>query len=67
MFDVLENAGGLATPIVTAGNNTLLHWFCYKKENDEHISLLNKLIDRESDINAQNWQKRTPLMIAVKK
>jgi len=66
MFDLLENAGALVSSVVTAGNNTLLHWFCYKKEIDECMSLLKKLIDKEFDINAQNWQQRTSLMIAVK-
>ncbi|CAF0717900.1 unnamed protein product [Adineta steineri] len=66
MFDLLANAGALDSSIVTVDKNTLLHWFCYTKENDKQISLLEKLIKKGYDINAQNWQRRTPLIIAVK-
>ncbi|CAF0858678.1 unnamed protein product [Rotaria sordida] len=66
MFDLLENAGGLYTSLVINSGNTLLHWFCCKKENDEHINLLNKLIEKGCDINAKNSHGQTPLMFAVK-
>lgn len=66
MYDLLEKSGALSCSIVTGGDNTLLHWFCYKKENDKQINLLNKLIDKGCDVNAQNWEQRTPLMIAAK-
>jgi len=66
MYDLLENAGALSTSIVTGGDNTLLHWFCYKKGNDEQINLFKKLLDKGCNINAQNWEQQTPLMIAVK-
>ncbi|CAF2530370.1 unnamed protein product [Rotaria sp. Silwood2] len=66
MFDLLENVGAVCNPLVTNGGNTLLHWFCYKKENDEHTSLLNKLIEKSCNINAKNSNGRTPLMLAVK-
>jgi hypothetical protein len=66
MYDLLENAGALTSSIVTIGDHNLLHWFCYKKENDKKINLLNKLLDKGCDINAENWEKRTPLMIAAK-
>jgi hypothetical protein len=66
MFDVLEKAGGLENISITDGGYTLLHWFCYKKENDESISLLEKLIEKGSDVNAVNWDERTPLMSAAK-
>jgi hypothetical protein len=65
MYDLLENAGALSCSIKTGGDNTLLHWFCYKKENDQQINLLKKLLDKGCDINAQNWEQRTPLMIAA--
>ena len=66
MFDVLEDAGGLKDISVTDGGYTLLHWFCYKKENDESISLLEKLIEKGSDVNAMSWDECTPLMSAAK-
>ncbi|CAF2094081.1 unnamed protein product [Rotaria magnacalcarata] len=65
MFDLLENAGAICCSLMTNGENSLLHWFCYKKENDEHILLLNKLIDKGCDINAQNYDGETPLMLAA--
>jgi hypothetical protein len=66
MFDLLENAGALCHSIVTNGDNTLLHWFCYNKANDENISLLIKLINKGCDVNAENNHKSTPLMLAAK-
>ncbi|CAF1248359.1 unnamed protein product [Adineta ricciae] len=66
MFDLLDTAGALTPSIVMTGDNTLLHWFCYRKENDAHISILEKLIQKGFDINAQNLQQRTPLMVAVR-
>jgi len=66
MYDLLENAGGFNCSIVTSDDNTLLHWFCYKNENDEQINLLKKLLDKGCDINAENWDQRTPLMLAAK-
>ncbi|UJR35082.1 hypothetical protein I4U23_027857 [Adineta vaga] len=66
MFDLLDSAGALAPSIVITGDNTLLHWFCYKKENEGHLSILEKLIKTGVDINAQNLQQRTSLMVAVR-
>jgi len=66
MFDLLENAGALCHTIKTNGENTLLHWFCYNKANDEHISLLKKLINKGCDVNAENAHQCTPLMLAAK-
>ena len=66
MFDALVNAGALCSSILTSGENNLLHWFCYKAENDEHISLLNKILDQGCSIDAQNWIQRTPLMLAAR-
>ena len=45
IYDLLEKSGALISAIVTCGNNTLLHWFCSNDANDQHRSLLNKLID----------------------
>jgi hypothetical protein len=66
MFDLLENAGASCDSVGTKGENTLLHWFCYNKENDEHMSLLRKLIHKECDVNAENTIQRTPLMLAAR-
>jgi hypothetical protein len=66
IFDLLENAGALCNAVLTKGNNTLLHWFCYNKANDQNISLLKKLINHECDVNAENNLHRTPLMLAAK-
>jgi hypothetical protein len=66
MFDLLENAGASCRTVVTNGENTLLHWFCYSKANDQNTSLLKKLINTGCDINAENDHKRTPLMLAAK-
>jgi hypothetical protein len=66
MFDLLENAGASCRTVVTNGENTLLHWFCYNKANDQQTSLLKKLIDIGCDVNAENDRQRTPLMIAAK-
>lgn len=66
MFDLLENAGASIRSVITKGDNTLLHWFCYVKSNDEHMSLLKKLINKDCDINAENRLHRTPLMLAAK-
>jgi ankyrin repeat protein len=65
MFDLLENAGASCRSVITNGGNNLLHWFCYNKLNDEHISLLKKLINKGCDINAENNLQRTPLMLAA--
>ena len=67
MYDLLVNAGALTCSIVTGGDNNLLHWFCYKNENDNHIELLNKILDQGCNIDAINSENRTPLMIAAKK
>ncbi|CAF0880991.1 unnamed protein product [Rotaria sp. Silwood1] len=66
MFDLLDNIGAVCSSLVTNDGNTLLHWFCYKKQNDEYTNLLNKLIEKGCDINAKNSNQRTPLMLAVK-
>ena len=66
MFDLLENAGASCRSTVTSGNNTLLHHFFYHKINDQHGSLLKKLLDVGCDINAENNLQRTPLMLAAK-
>lgn len=66
MFDLLENAGVLCCSLVTTCENNLLHWFCYKRENDECVSLLNKLIEKGCDLNAQNSSGETPLILAAK-
>jgi hypothetical protein len=66
MYDLLEQSGALIESILTDGDNSLLHWFCYRKENDRKLSLLQKLLDKGCDINAQNRDKLTPLMIAAK-
>jgi len=66
MFDLLENAGALCRSVVTNGENTLLHWFCSNKANDEHMSLLKKLINKGCDVNAENNLQYTPLMLATK-
>ena len=66
MYDLLEQSGALVTAILTDGENNVLHWFCYRKENDENVSLLQKLLDKGCDIDAQNRDKLTPLMIAAK-
>lgn len=66
MFDLLDKAGVICHPVVTTGDNTLLHWFCYNEANDENMSLLKKLIDKGCDVNATNDLQRTPLMIAAK-
>ncbi|UJR10725.1 hypothetical protein I4U23_014915 [Adineta vaga] len=66
MFDLLENAGASCRSVVTDGNNTLLHWFCSNKANDEQRSLLKKLIDIGCNVNAENDGQQTPLMLAAK-
>jgi ankyrin repeat protein len=66
MYDLLEKSGAVTPSIVTDDDNTLLHWFCYKKENDKNINLLNKLLAKGCDINAQNNEQLTPLMLAAK-
>jgi hypothetical protein len=66
MFDLLENAGASCRSVVTNGENTLLHWFCSNKANDEHMSLLKKLINKGCDVNAENNLQYTPLMLATK-
>ncbi|CAF3296941.1 unnamed protein product [Rotaria socialis] len=66
MFDLLENAGAPCRSVVNNEKNTLLHCFCHNKDNDERISLLEKLIDKGCDVNAENTARRTPLMLAVK-
>ncbi|CAF1352444.1 unnamed protein product [Rotaria magnacalcarata] len=66
MFDLLENAGASCRSVVNNEKNTLLHCFCLNKDNDEHISLLEKLIDKGCDVDAENTARRTPLMLAVK-
>ena len=66
VFDLLENAGAVCQSVITVGENNLLHWFCSSKENDKHISLLEKLITKGCDINTENSDQYTPLMLAVK-
>ncbi|CAF1184843.1 unnamed protein product [Adineta steineri] len=66
MFDLLENAGASIRTVVTYGDNTLLHWFCSNVANDQHRSLLKKLIEAGCDVNAENNLQRTPLMSAAK-
>jgi hypothetical protein len=66
MFDLLENAGASCLSVVTDAKNTLLHWFCCNIENDEHTSILKKLISKGCDIDAENRIQRTPLMLVAK-
>lgn len=66
MFDLLESVGALSSTVPMTGDNTLLHWFCYRAQNDEKTSLLEKLLKKGFDVNAQNLQQRTPLMVAVR-
>lgn len=66
MFDLLETAGASIGSVITAEDDNLLHWFCSNKENDEKASLLEKLIEKNCDINGTNWEQRSPLFIAVK-
>jgi hypothetical protein len=66
MFDLLENAGASCHSVKTNEEDTLLHWFCYNKSNDQHISLFKKLINKDCDVNAVNNLQRTPLMLATK-
>ena len=66
MFDLLEKAGATCHSVLTKGADTLLHWFCYNKENDENMNLLKKLIDKDCDVNTENDHRRTPLMLAAK-
>lgn len=66
MFDLLKQAGACTGHVLSAGDESLLHWFCYSKENDDRLSLLEKLISTGSDVNAINWEQRTALFIAVK-
>ena len=66
MFDLLENAGATCQSVFTKGGDTLLHWFCYNKDNDENMNLLRKLIEKYCDVNAENDRRRTPLMLAAK-
>lgn len=66
MYDLLEKSGAIISSILTDGQNTLLHWFCYKKENDQHPNLLQKLIDQGCDIDGHNQERLTPLMMAAK-
>lgn len=66
MFDLLENAGALCRSVVNKGQNTLLHSFCCYKHNDEQLILLEKLINKGCDVNAENGLRRTPLMLAAK-
>ncbi|CAF1184826.1 unnamed protein product [Adineta steineri] len=65
MFDLLENAGASCRTGVINDDNTLLHWFCSNDANDQHGSLLKKLIDISCDVNAENNLQRTPLMLAA--
>ena len=66
MFDLLEGAGASCRSVVSDGNNTLLHCFCSNKANDERRSLLLKLVELGCDVNAENDQQRTALMLAAK-
>ena len=66
MFDLLENAGATCRSIVIKGENTLLHCFCLRRANDKHIPLLQRLINKDCDINAENNLRRTPLMLAAR-
>lgn len=66
MYDLLEKSGALISSIVTDGQNTLLHWFCYRKENDQHLNLLHKLLDQGCNIDAHNQERLTPLMMSAK-
>ena len=66
MFDLLESAGAYAHSVVSNGDENLIHWFCSNQSNDSNMSLLEKLIERGCDINAENWEQRTPIFIAVK-
>lgn len=66
MFDLLERAGATCHSVLTKGGDTLLHWFCYNKDNDENMNLLKKLIEKDCDVNAENDHRRTPLMLAAK-
>ena len=66
MFDLLVNSGASCHSVLTNEKNTLLHWFCYYKKNDEQTSLFIKLINKGCDINAENNNRYTPLMLAAK-
>ena len=65
MFDLLESAGASCDSLLTTGDDTLLHWFCSRRDNDQCSSLLMKLIKRGCDINAENCEQRTPLFVAA--
>ena len=65
MFDLLENAGASCVFSPAAGDDHLLHWFCSRRDNDQHSSLLKKLIKTGCDINAENCEQRTPLFVAA--
>ena len=66
MFDLLENAGASCRSVVGPNENTLLHWFCSHASNDQHMSLLKRLINLGCDINAVNNDQQTPLMFAAR-
>ncbi|CAF1294978.1 unnamed protein product [Rotaria sordida] len=66
MFSLLESAGASCRSVVATGQNTLLHCFCQHKANDQQMHLLEKLINRGCDVNAENNNRRTPLMFAAR-
>ena len=65
MFDLLDSAGASYDCSLTAGDDTLLHWFCSRRDNDQHSSFLKQLLKRGCDINAENCEQRTPLFVAA--
>jgi hypothetical protein len=66
MFDLLVNSGASCHSVVNNEKNTLLHCFCFNQTNDAQTSLFKKLINKGCDINAENNNRYTPLMLAAK-
>ncbi|CAF1436789.1 unnamed protein product [Didymodactylos carnosus] len=65
MFDLFDNCGAQMKDVLTEGDNTLLHWFCYIKSN-ESLYILKRLLELGCDINAENHHQRTPLMLGAR-
>ena len=65
MFRLLEKAGASCRSATSHDKNTLLHWFCSNRDNDQHISILKRLIEKGCDVDAVNADQQTPFMLAA--
>ncbi|CAF1102941.1 unnamed protein product [Didymodactylos carnosus] len=66
MFDLLVNCGAKVKNVLTVDDNSLLHWFCFYRQNDNQLAIVKSLLEQGCDVDAGNSHRRTPLMLAAR-